>query len=131
MNKELLKEKLKNLSVLFVDDDKLVIDTMKDILPMLFKKTYYAEDGYLGFKEYKRHLPDLVITDLSMPQLDGLTMIKYIKEISKDAKIICISGHNEEKTIKDCKVLDCAYIIKPINSQILFKVIEEVLTTSN
>ena len=131
MNKELLKEKLKTLSVLFVDDERLVIDTMKDILPMLFKETYFAEDGYKGLEEYKKYLPDLVITDLSMPILDGLSMIKYIKEINKDAKIICVSGHNEEQNIKDCKSYNCGYIVKPISSRSLFNEISEVLTTIN
>jgi len=97
------------------------------VYPMLFNKTYFAEDGNAGLAEYKKHSPDLVITDLSMPQLDGLSMIKLIKRINQDAKIICISGHNEAKSIKDCKMLNCGYIVKPINSSVLFKVINEVI----
>ena len=129
MQRELIKNKLKELSVLFVDDEKIVIDIMKEILPMLFKETYYATDGFEGLKEYKDNLPDLVITDLSMPKLDGLNMIKHIKTINENVKIICISGHNEDKSIQECKKLGCAYIVKPINSKILFKVFEEILIT--
>ena len=129
MNKEVIKTKLKELSVLFVDDEKIVIDIMKEILPMLFKKTYYAIDGHKGLEEFKKHLPDLVITDLSMPKLDGLNMIKHMKTINANIKVVCISGHNEEKNIQECKSLGCGYIVKPINSKILFKVLEEVLIT--
>jgi YesN/AraC family two-component response regulator len=130
MNKALVKEKLKKLSVLFVDDEKLVTDTMKDILPMIFDKTYYAEDGYEGLQKYMNHYPDMVITDLSMPHLDGLSMIRQIRKINKDTKIICISGHNEQRSIDDCKTLDCGYLVKPINSKVLFDVFENVLNTS-
>lgn len=127
MDKKLLKEKLKKLSVLFVDDEKLVIDTMKDILPMLFDKTYFASDGYDGLNQYINNNPDVVITDLSMPHLDGLSMIRQIRKLSKDTKVLCISGHNEQKSINDCKVLDCGYIVKPINSKILFEVFENIV----
>lgn len=130
MNKEIIKKKLKKLSVLFVDDEKLVTDTMKDILPMLFDKTYYATDGYEGLEKYMSNLPDVVITDLSMPHLDGLSMIRQIKKINEETKIICISGHNEQRSIDDCKTLNCGYIVKPINSRILFEVLDDVLKTS-
>ncbi len=130
MTKELLKKSLKELSVLFVDDEKLVTETMKDILPMIFDKTYYATDGYEGLEKYINHHHDMVITDLSMPHLDGLSMIRQIRKISKQTKIICISGHNEQKSVDDCKNLDCGYIIKPISSKVLFDVFEDVLTTS-
>ena len=127
MDKKLLKEKLKKLSVLFVDDEKLVIDTMKDILPMLFDKTYFAADGYEGLNKYINNSPDVVITDLSMPHLDGLSMIRQIRRLNKETKVVCISGHNEQKSIEDCKSLDCGYIVKPINSKILFEAFQDIV----
>ena len=48
-----IKSSLKNLSVLFVDDEEIVIDIMQDILPMLFKDSYYAKDGIEGIEQLK------------------------------------------------------------------------------
>ena len=84
MNRVLVKDKIKDLSVLFIDDEKVVIDIMKEILPMLFKEAYYALDGIEGINQFNIHKPDIVITDLSMPKLDGIQMIKEIKLISKN-----------------------------------------------
>lgn len=127
MDKALIKNKIKELTVLFIDDEPVVINIMKDILPMLFKKTFYALDGVEGLNQYEKHAPDVIITDLSMPKLDGISMLKHIRQINKDVKVICISGHNEIDNINTCTDLGCAYIIKPISSTVLFKAFEQVL----
>jgi len=129
MNKVEIKEKIKDMSVLFIDDEVVVIDIMKEILPMLFKDAYYATDGLDGINQYKKYTPDIIITDLSMPKLDGITMLKKIKEIDENVKIICISGHNEVDSINECTILGCSYIVKPINSAVLFKAFEKVLAS--
>lgn len=129
MDKVLIRSKIKDLSVLFIDDEKVVIDIMKEILPMLFKQTYYATDGLEGISQFEKHTPDIIITDLSMPKLDGITMLKQIKRLDSEVKIICISGHNEINSINQCKELGCTYIVKPINSSVLFQAFERVLTS--
>lgn len=127
MDKVIIKNKIKSLSVLFIDDEKVVIDVMKEILPMLFKETYFALDGEEGINQFKSHKPDIVITDLSMPKLDGIEMLKEIKLINSDVKAICISGHNEHSEIDKCLQLGCTYIVKPISSAVLFKAFGEIL----
>lgn len=127
MNRVLVKDKIKDLSVLFIDDEKVVIDIMKEILPMLFKEAYYALDGVEGINQFKMNEPDIIITDLSMPKLDGIEMIKEIKILNENIKVICISGHNEHSEIDKCLALGCTYIVKPISSTVLFKAFEEVL----
>lgn len=127
MDKALIRDEIRNLTVLFIDDEKVVIDIMKDILPMLFKDTYYATDGIEGINQYKKHIPDIIITDLSMPKLDGITMLKEIKKLDESVKIICISGHNELDNIRACTNLGCTYIVKPISSAVLFQAFEKVL----
>lgn len=127
MEKAIIKDKIKGLSVLFIDDEKVVIDIMKEVLPMLFKEAYYALDGEEGINQYKIYNPDIIITDLSMPKLDGIEMIKRIKLINSDVKAICISGHNEHSEIDKCLELGCTYIVKPISSAVLFKAFGEIL----
>lgn len=127
MDKASIKTKIKKLTVLFVDDEQVVIEIMKNILPMLFKDTYYALNGLEGINQYKKYSPDIIITDLSMPKLDGVEMIKEIKKINDNVKIICISGHNEVENLMICENLGCSYIVKPINSTVLFEAFGKVL----
>lgn len=127
MDKIEIKNRLKNFSVLFIDDEKVILDTMKEILPMLFKETFFASNGLEGIEKFKQSNPDLIITDLSMPKLDGISMLKQIKKIDSNVKIICISGHNEMQNIQECEDLGCTYVVKPINSAILFEAFEKAI----
>jgi len=126
MNSE-KKIKLKKLSILFVDDEELVIEAMKDILPMLFKESFFATNGIEALKLYKAHNIDIVITDLSMPKMGGLEMITKIKEIKTNQKTICVSGHNEVEFISQSQSLCNSYIVKPISTKSLFQALEDIL----
>jgi len=128
MDRTQIKNSLKNLSVLFVDDEEIVIDIMQDILPMLFKNSYYARDGVEGIEQFKKNKPDIIITDISMPHLDGISMLKVIKEIDDNVKIIFLSGHNEQDQIEACKDLNGEFIIKPISSSILYQALGKVIS---
>jgi len=128
MDRAQIKNSLKNLSVLFVDDEEIVIDIMQDILPMLFKNSYYARDGVEGIEQFKQNKPDIIITDISMPHLDGISMLKVIKEIDENVKIIFLSGHNEQDQIEACKNLNGEFIIKPISSSILYQALGKVIS---
>jgi len=128
MDRTQIKNSLKNLSVLFVDDEEIVIDIMQDILPMLFKNSYYARDGVEGIEQFKLNKPDIIITDISMPHLDGISMLKVIKEIDENVKIIFLSGHNEQDQIEACKNLNGEFIIKPISSSILYQALGKVIS---
>ena len=128
MERNEIKDNIKNLSVLFVDDEEIVIEIMQDILPMLFKNSYYARDGLEGISQFKQNKPDIVITDISMPHLDGISMLKTIKKIDNDIKVIFLSGHNEQDQIKACQDLNGEFIIKPISSNILYQALGKVLS---
>ena len=127
MIKDNIKRKLKNLTVIFVDDEEFVVDTMREILPALFKRSYFSLNGIEAIEEVKKHNIDIVLTDLSMPKMNGIDMIKEIHKFKIDIKVVCISGHNENEFINKAKELGCSFIIKPISSNELFKALEEVL----
>ncbi|MEA3384624.1 MAG: response regulator [Campylobacterota bacterium] len=127
MIKDKIKHKLQTLNVLFVDDEEFVVETMKDILPILFKNAYFAINGIDGIKIVKEHKVDIVITDLSMPKMDGIEMLENIKLIDPDIKSICVSGHNDINFLEKAKDLKSEYIIKPINSIELFKALEKII----
>lgn len=127
MTKEEIKEHIKALNVLFVDDEEFVVEILKDILPLMFYQAHFASNGMEGLKIFEKEKIDLVITDLNMPKMNGITMLKNMKLLKNDIKSICVSGHNEKEFIEEAKKLGSSFIIKPINSNELFNALREIL----
>jgi CheY-like chemotaxis protein len=78
--------------ILVVDDDDMVRDTIIRILKRKGYEVVAAVDGYRGVSLFEKELPDLVITDIIMPEKEGIETIRDIRALSPDTKIIAISG---------------------------------------
>jgi CheY-like chemotaxis protein len=78
--------------ILVIDDDSLVRDTLLRILERKGYRVLLASDGRHGVQMFRREQPDLVITDIIMPEKEGLETIREIRGECSDAKIIAISG---------------------------------------
>jgi CheY-like chemotaxis protein len=78
--------------ILVIDDDVLVRDTIVRILDRKGYQVLVAEDGARGLRLFRSEHPDLVITDIIMPEKEGLETIRDIRGECPDAKIIAISG---------------------------------------
>jgi two-component system response regulator YesN len=127
MNKDILKKNLRKSNILFVDDEEFVVQTMKDILPILFNKAHFALNGFDAIDIVEKNHIDIIITDLSMPKMDGIKMLKKIKEQKPRIKTICVSGHNEKEYLNEAKKLGSSFIIKPISSFELYSALEKVI----
>jgi len=78
--------------ILVIDDDSLVRDTLVRILERKGYQVLVASDGLRGLRMFRSEQPDLVITDIIMPEKEGLETIREIRCECPDAKIIAISG---------------------------------------
>ncbi len=78
--------------ILVVEDEFGLQEIFKDIFKMEGYDVKVAVDGLNGFEMYKQFLPDLVFTDVVMPKMSGLELVRKIREISPDIKVIYISG---------------------------------------
>ena len=85
---------LGDLRLLYVEDDDSTLRALTRVLSKQFKEVITASDGVEGLSLYKKYLPDMVLTDLTMPKMTGLEMSAAIKEIDKDAIIIALSAQN-------------------------------------
>ena len=118
---------LKNLTVLLVENNSDSKKIIYDILIDNFEKVFTAQNGDEGLKKFKKYNPNMVITDVFMPIIDGLDMAKCIKEISKDTPIIILSTHCEKETL--LKAIDVGidkFLIKPIIPGDFLETIENV-----
>lgn len=111
-----LKELSKNFKVLYVEDDEMLRDSLASYFEKLFKEVVSAKDGKEGLELYKKGVFDIVITDIQMPNLNGIEMAEKIKELNHEQEILIVSAYTEiEYFIKSIKIGVSGYIIKPID----------------
>ena len=115
-----------NFSVLLVDDEESARTQVHNILTLLFNSVLSAKDGEEAFEIYKEKKPDIIITDLTMPRMNGFELINLIRSISIKQKIIVMSAHTETDIIvRAIKASVDGYILKPINASQMFEAIEK------
>ncbi len=91
-----------------------------------------ADDGSTAIPMIIQEKPDIILTDVKMPEVDGIQMAKQIKELDINAKIIFISGYDDIAYIKSAlKLAAIDYILKPVDLNELEKVIEKVVKMIN
>ncbi len=121
--------------ILLVDDNPLIRHTLCQILERKGHQVVDAEDGLEGIYKFKEHLPDLVITDLIMPIMDGLSMIQQILRDFPDAKIIAVSGNGAGTSDRlfylATELGALAVLEKPISPDELFEAIDQCLKEDN
>ncbi len=122
MNKEILK----NISILYVEDENDVRDFTSKLLASLLKNVFAAENGLAGLELYKENINtiDLIVTDINMPKMNGITMCEKIRELNKEIPIVVTSAHNDTSFLK--KAIDVGvstYAMKPID---LYQLIESI-----
>ncbi|MBI5050038.1 MAG: NAD(P)H-dependent oxidoreductase subunit E [Nitrospirae bacterium] len=112
-----------NANVLVVDDEPVIVKSCERIL----KSEGYNVDGALSGKEAVRKMEeknyDLVLTDLKMPEMDGITLIRWIKRAKPSTAIVIITGYPSQETIKDALELGIIdYVPKPFTPAVLIDV---------
>lgn len=119
--------------VLFVDDDQLVRHAWSALLERQGWLITRARDGEEGWAQYTQSGQrfDLVLTDQSMPRLDGVGLARRIRETDSPPPIILISGHVNEVGAGDLQTLFSAVLHKPVDMGDLTRVMEEVLATGS
>ncbi|MCK5293202.1 MAG: response regulator [Arcobacteraceae bacterium] len=124
------------LTVLYVDDSNTLLKLVSLFLNNIFKKVYTASNGVEGLESYKVNNPDIVITDLTMPKMDGHNLIKNIKKINPDAPIIIISAHSDSQNLLEVIHMGVSdFIPKPIDLELLqnalFKIANKLNKNNN
>ncbi len=137
-----LEEYAKNISILFVEDDISISKEMELLLKEIFSNVKIAFDGEEAIEEYYDYYEknnkyfDLVLTDIQMPNMNGIELIKHIYKKNKNQKIIVLSAHNESNYLIELVNLGIyRFILKPMdyNSfvEVIFKVSKEIFMEKN
>ncbi|EMU8042059.1 response regulator transcription factor [Campylobacter jejuni] len=117
-----MSQECKELIILVVEDAIKTRESLINVLSERFSQVIGAQNGDEGPKKFK---PDLVITDIAMPIMDGLDMAREIKEISDDVPIVVLSAYSEkERLLRSIDIGIDKYLIKPVDIEELFKVLD-------
>ena len=120
-----MSQECKELIILVVEDAIKTRESLINVLSERFSKVIGAQNGDEGLKKFKKFKPDLVITDIAMPIMDGLDMVREIKEISDDVPIVVLSAYSEkERLLRSIDIGIDKYLIKPVDIEELFKVLD-------
>jgi len=120
-------ELIKTLRVLYVEDEIALRDITSSSLESIITQLVVSDNGKDGLEKFMNHDFDLIITDLSMPVMDGITMIKEIRKINSTVPIIVTTafGSQNEEVEKLNEIGVNAYIMKPVDVMKLLQIIDE------
>lgn len=120
---------LSNLRILYIEDDKNTQEEVAFFLEPMCEMLYLASNGKEGYELYLLHQPDLIITDIQMPIMNGIDMIKKIRHHDTQTPIFITTAYNETNHLLNAinSGVD-RYILKPINFKTLIETMTEFLS---
>lgn len=125
-----MDKNLKKLKVLLVEDEDKLAQLLKTAIGENFESFFIENNGKDGLERFIKYSPDLVITDIMMPDLTGLEMAQELKKINPNIPIIILSAFSEkEKLLSAIDVGVVKYFIKPFDPDELLEYIIEISST--
>lgn len=118
--------KKNDISMLLVEDDKILQTVYAQILENHIAKLYTANDGEEGYQSYLKNNPDLILTDIKMPVMNGIEMIAKIRENDKSQRIIIMSAYSDAHFfVNAIKTGVKGFLIKPVKTVDLLNTIKD------
>ena len=106
--------------ILIVDDEEIIVKLLSMSLRSDGYETVTANSGEQGLEVFKAESPDIVVTDIKMPGMDGLELLKNIKKIDSEKEVIIVTGHGDiDSTITALQYGASDFINKPVRDEAL------------
>ncbi len=107
-------------SILLVDDEEGIRKVLSILLADMGYQVHTAATGVEALRTFEKLRPPIVLTDIKMPEMDGIELLRKLKQISPDTEVIMITGHGDmDLAIKSVKYEATDFVTKPINDEVL------------
>ncbi len=107
-----------NLKILYVEDDDIARENGVEYLENYFESIFEAPNAITALKLYEEYQPDIIITDIEMPKLNGLDFVKQIREKDKKTQVIVITAYSDTAyLLKAVELQLVKYLIKPVKEK--------------
>jgi DNA-binding NtrC family response regulator len=107
-------------SILLVDDEGGIRKVLGIALADMGYHVRTAENGVEALRIFKAERPPIVLTDIKMPEMDGIELLRRLKKISPHTEVIMVTGHGDmDLAIKSVKYEATDFVTKPINAEVL------------
>jgi len=107
---------LKNHSILYVEDEPKIQASIAEYLGNYFDTLFLATNGADALELFERHQPDVVLLDINLPDVDGLTIAERIRKNNATCRIIMLTAYTEkEKLLKATELKLTKYLVKPVS----------------
>lgn len=117
---------LARASVLVIDDDETTLYILKDLLELSGFQVVTTTDGREGISLFRDRHSDLVISDIRMPHMDGLEVLRKIREIDETVSVILVTGHGDlDYALRAIRRGAYDFLLKPINVEILVNTVRK------
>ena len=117
------------MKILLVDDSRTIRNIQKNVLKQLgHTDVLEAEDGVQALGKFKENTPELVLIDWNMPNMDGITLVRKIRETDKAVPLImCTTEAEKSRVLEAIKAGVNSYIVKPFTVESLGEKIEQTM----
>jgi len=123
------KNLLKRLRILYVEDEDVIRTELSELLSKFFGKVYIAKDGKEALEVYLNNQDDIhvILTDINMPKLSGIDVVKTIRDIDSKIPVIFATAHSDNEFLEEAiKLKVYEYIVKPIDIRYLLTMMNEL-----
>lgn len=111
----LIAQKLKTITILYAEDEENIRQNISDTLSYYVKEVIQAKDGKEAWDLYKERSPDVVVSDILMPVMNGIKLVEKIRESDVDIPIVMITAHTEKDYLLSAVNLQLErYLVKPV-----------------
>ncbi|MGB4598850.1 MAG: diguanylate cyclase [Trichlorobacter sp.] len=114
-----------DISLLYVEDEQVTREQVSRILQRIVTELYVAENGRNGLELYREKRPDIVLTDIMMPFMNGLEMCREIRQLDRDSQLIMLTAYSDTEYLLECIALGVnQYVQKPVDFARLTSAVE-------
>jgi len=123
-----LIDRSKDIKILYVEDEEEIRESVVKLLEIIFDDIHTESNGKDGLNYFKNNHVDLVLTDINMPKMNGIDLIKEIRKLNQSIPCLIISAHSDqENMINSIKAGIDGFVLKPIHAEQFFEALYKII----